>query len=106
MLLLGLAGANCDPAVRSREARPDAGLRTGNSAHFAFSHGEFECPFQAQEMAATIAQVAIEMMLDRLPAIELAVRADTLVQRPSAFLRGMTALPVQFSPTAPVDGDA
>jgi cytochrome P450 len=104
MLLLGLAGANCDPKVRTRAARPDAGLRTGNSSHFAFSHGEFECPFQAQEMAATLAQVAIEMMLDRLPAIELAVRADTLVQRPSAFLRGMTALPVQFSPTSPVDG--
>ncbi|MEO3750644.1 cytochrome P450 [Streptomyces sp. B6B3] len=95
MLLLGLAGANGDPQVR-QEGQPYTG---GNNAHFSFSHGEFRCPFPAQEIAEAIARTGIEVLLDRLPDLELAVSADQLVRRPSPFLRGMTALPVRFTPT-------
>ncbi|MDT0305394.1 cytochrome P450 [Streptomyces sp. DSM 44917] len=71
----------------------------GNSAHFAFSHGEFRCPFPAQEISETIARTGLEVLLDRLPDIDLAVPPETLRRRPSPFLRGMTALPVRFTPT-------
>lgn len=103
MLLLGLAGANNDPQVHVAHGGTD-GFRNGNSAHFSFSHGEFQCPFQAQEIAEVIARSGIEVLLDRLPDIDLAVPVQTLARRPSAFLRGMTVLPVQFSPAPPVGG--
>lgn len=97
MLLLGLAGANCDPDVRP----DDAAHRGGNGAHFSFSHGEYRCPFPAQEIAEIIARTGIEVLLDRLPDIELATSPDSLVRRPSPFLRGMTELPVRFSSAPP-----
>ncbi|OEU96187.1 cytochrome P450 [Streptomyces oceani] len=103
MLLLGLAGANSDPEVHVSAGASD-GFRNGNNAHFSFSHGEFGCPFQAQEIAESISRTGIEVLLDRLPDVDLAVSAQTLARRPSAFLRGMTVLPVQFSPNPPVGG--
>jgi cytochrome P450 len=95
MLLLGLAGANRDPQVH-RHGEPYTG---GNSAHFSFGHGEFRCPFPAQEIAEVIARTGIEVLLDRLPDISLTVPGESLTRRPSPFLRGMTRLPVRFSPT-------
>ncbi|MFC9995804.1 cytochrome P450 [Nocardia sp. NPDC127526] len=102
MLLLGLAAANADPHVRQQVS--DAAVYTGNSAHFAFSHGEYRCPFPAQHIAEIIARTGIEVLLDRLPDIDLAVPAQNLVRRPSPFLRGMTSLPVVFSPVRAVGG--
>jgi len=104
LLLLGLAGANADPKVHVTTAGAETGLRGGNSAHFAFSHGEFQCPFQAQEIAETIVRVGIEVLLDRLPEIELSVPAETLTRRPSSIQQGVTALPVRFSPSPPIKG--
>lgn len=103
MLLLGLAAANADPAIRQHGSRAD-GLHEGNSAHFSFSYGEYRCPFPAQEIAEVIARTGIEVLLDRLPDLDLAVPAQTLVRRPSAFLRGMSALPIRFTPV-PMTGD-
>ncbi len=72
LLLLGLQGANSDPRIRT-----DASALTGgNGAHFSFGHGEHRCPFPAQEVAEVIARTGIEVVLDRLPDIDLAVRAD------------------------------
>ncbi|MER5962584.1 cytochrome P450 [Streptomyces sp. NPDC002057] len=98
MLLLGLGAANTDPLIR--QGLPDGGAaaRGGSGAHLAFSHGEYRCPFPAQEIAEIIVRTGIEVMLDRLPDLELAVPADELVRRPSAFLRGTTSLPVRFTP--------
>ncbi|MFE9453717.1 cytochrome P450 [Streptomyces sp. NPDC006739] len=94
LLLLGLQGANSDPQVRT-----DASALTGgNSAHFAFGHGEHRCPFPAQEVAEVIARTGIEVVLDRLPDIDLAVPAESLARRPSPWLRGLTRLPVRFTP--------
>ncbi|MEV7320475.1 cytochrome P450 [Streptomyces sp. NPDC093970] len=94
LLLLGLQGANSDPQVRT-----DASALTGgNSAHFSFGHGEHRCPFPAQEVAEVIARTGIEVVLDRLPDIDLAVPADSLARRPSPWLRGLTELPVRFTP--------
>ncbi|WP_128375033.1 cytochrome P450 [Streptomyces cavernae] len=98
LLLLGLQGANSDPQVRI----DGSALTGGNNAHFSFGHGEHRCPFPAQEIAEVIARTGIEVVLDRLPDIDLAVPADTLTRRPSPWLRGLSALPVRFTPVPPV----
>ncbi|KQX53233.1 MULTISPECIES: cytochrome P450 [unclassified Streptomyces] len=102
MLLLGLGAANTDPLIRQGAAVADTGAdaaaRSGAGAHLAFSHGEYRCPFPAQEIAETIVRTGIEVLLDRLPDLELAVATEDLVRRPSAFLRGTTSLPVRFTP--------
>ncbi|MFG2626274.1 cytochrome P450 [Streptomyces sp. NPDC048473] len=102
MVLLGLGAANADPYIR-QHLSTSAGTsgQGGNSAHLAFSHGEYRCPFPAQEIAEIIARTGIEVLLDRLPDLELSVPAQALVRRQSAFLRGMTALPVRFTPVRP-----
>ncbi|MGW3823111.1 cytochrome P450 [Streptomyces sp. NPDC005071] len=98
MLLLGLGAANSDPHVRQHLSTGHPSGQGGNSAHLAFSYGEYRCPFPAQEIAETIARTGIEVLLDRLSDLALAVPAQTLVRRRSAFLRGMESLPVRFSP--------
>ncbi|MEW2396857.1 cytochrome P450 [Streptomyces sp. NPDC046862] len=100
LLLLGLQGANSDPRVRTH----GSALTGGNNAHFSFGHGEHRCPFPAQEVAEVIARTGIEVVLDRLPDIDLAVPAGSLARRPSPWLRGLTELPVTFTPTPAVGG--
>lgn len=104
MLLLGLAAANADPHVRQEVVSGDASVHANNNAHFAFSYGEYRCPFPAQQLAEIIVTAGIEVLLDRLPDIDLAVPPQTLARRPSAFLRGMTSLPVRFTPVRDVGG--
>ena len=94
LLLLGLQGANSDPQVRT----DGSALTGGNSAHFSFGHGEHRCPFPAQEVAEVIARTGIEVVLDRLPDIDLAIPAESLTRRPSPWLRGLAELPVRFTP--------
>ncbi|GAB7180690.1 cytochrome P450 [Kitasatospora sp. Ki12] len=94
MVLLGFAGANADPSVRQPDGRP----AEGNRAHMSYSYGEHGCPFPAQEAAEVIATTAIEVLLDRLPDLRLAVAEHALVWRPSAWVRGLVALPVSFTP--------
>ncbi|MCD0485017.1 cytochrome P450 [Streptacidiphilus sp. ASG 303] len=94
LLILGLAAANTDPQVR-----PDAAAgAAGNQAHLSFSHGEHQCPYPAPELAEVMAKAAVEVLLDRLPDVVVAVDADELVWRPSVWMRGLAALPVEFSP--------
>ncbi|MFJ2831301.1 cytochrome P450 [Streptomyces sp. NPDC087263] len=100
LLILGLQGANSDPRVRTDVSA----LTGGNSAHFSFGHGAHRCPFPAQEIAEIIARTGIEVVLDRLPDIDLAVPAESLARRPSPWLRGLTELPVRFSPTRALGG--
>ncbi|MEE4495373.1 cytochrome P450 [Streptomyces sp. BE230] len=98
MLLLGLGAANTDPLVRQSMSGAGTSGQGGNGAHLAFSHGEYRCPFPAQEIAEVIARTGIEVLLDRLPDLRLGVPVADLVRRPSAFLRGSTSLPVRFTP--------
>ncbi|MEU9286337.1 cytochrome P450 [Streptomyces sp. NPDC048275] len=100
LLVLGLQGANSDPQVRT----DGSALTGGNNAHFSFGHGEHRCPFPAQEVAEVIARTGIEVVLDRLPDIDLAVPAESLTRRPSPWLRGLTELPVRFAPTPALGG--
>ncbi|MGP4020816.1 cytochrome P450 [Saccharopolyspora sp. 5N708] len=93
LLVLGLAAANTDPQVRPDTYAGSA----GNQAHMSFSHGEHGCPFPAQEIARVITTTGIEVLLDRLPDVELAVATEALVWRPSVWMRGLAALPVTFT---------
>jgi cytochrome P450 len=100
LLVLSFAAANADPQIR-----PDPRSFTGgNSAFFSFGHGSHRCPYPAQEIAEGIARTGIEVLLDRLPDIDLAVEEAELQWRPSPFIRGLMSLPVVFTPTAPVGG--
>jgi cytochrome P450 len=94
MVLLGFAGANADPTVRQESGRP----AEGNRAYLSFSSGDHGCPFPAREAAEVIATTAIEVLLDRLPDLRLAVTESALVWRPSAWVRALVALPVAFTP--------
>lgn len=98
LLLLGCAAANKDPRLRSAARGP--GERT-NHAHLSFSHGEHGCPHAAQGIAELIAVTGIEVLLDRLPDLELAIPADEVRWRPSPWVRGVVSLPVTFTPAPP-----
>ncbi|MEV0407931.1 cytochrome P450 [Actinoallomurus sp. NPDC050550] len=98
LLVVGLAGGNADPQVRSGL---DVGAG-GNHAHLSFSHGDHGCPYPAPEIAEVIAETAVEVLLDRLPDVRLALPPNELQWRSSFQIRGLTALPVEFSPTPPV----
>ncbi|WP_017571572.1 cytochrome P450 [Nocardiopsis halotolerans] len=99
LVLLGLAGANTDPSVRPTEHAP--GDR-GNHAHLSFSHGAHSCPYPAQEIAEIIAVTGIEVLMDRLPDLDLAVDPADLRWRPSPWVRGVASLPVSFTPVPPL----
>jgi cytochrome P450 len=94
LLVLGLAAANADPQVHPGSFA-DSGI---NRAHMSFGHGEHGCPFPAPELAEVIARTAVEVLLDRIPDVQLAVAPDDLRWRPSLWMRGLFALPVRFTP--------
>jgi cytochrome P450 len=94
LVVLGLAAANTDPDVRPN-SYADA---VGNQAYMSFSHGEHGCPDSAREIAESLVETAVEVLLDRLPDMELATTVEALVWRPSVWMRGLVALPVSFTP--------
>lgn len=95
LLVLGLAAANTDPQVRPPGAPEDG---AGNRAQMSFGHGEHGCPWPAPEVAEVIAQSAVEVLLDRLPDVSLAVEPEALTWVPSVWMRGLAELPVTFTP--------
>ncbi|MEU5364216.1 cytochrome P450 [Streptomyces sp. NPDC005925] len=94
-LVLGLAAANTDPQIW-----PEAHVGAENSAHLSFSNGEHRCPYPAPLLADVIARTAVETLLERLPDLVLVVDPAELTWRPSIWMRGLTALPVEFTPVA------
>jgi cytochrome P450 len=102
LLLLGLQGANNDPAIREGRAVAD-GASGGNGAHFAFGHGARRCPFPAQEIAETVTRTGVEILLDRLPDVEPATPPGGPARRATPWLRGPAALPARFT-AVPVRG--
>lgn len=97
MVMLGYGAANRDPRVRGSQTE-----RMGaNHAHLSFSHGKHACPHAAQGIAELIATTGIEVLLDRLPDIGLAIPEDQVRWRPSPWARGVVSLPVTFTPVSP-----
>ncbi|WP_422070661.1 cytochrome P450 [Streptomyces hoynatensis] len=95
VLLLGLAAANVDPAVRPSPGAP----MYGNRSHLAFTSGPHECP--GQDIGRAITVTGIEVLLARLPDIRLTVEADELTWSASTWSRHLDALPVEFTPRPP-----
>ncbi|MFB7918580.1 cytochrome P450 [Streptomyces sp. NPDC056061] len=95
-VVISLAACNNDPTLGS----PDQ--RLGNRAHLAFSAGPHACP--AADMSMVIAQAALEEVTEALPDMRLAISLDEVRWRPGPFHRALTALPVTFTPTAPLSG--
>ncbi|MGW4803867.1 cytochrome P450 [Kitasatospora sp. NPDC004272] len=93
MLVLGIAGANDDPAVHGPNDL------SGNRAHLAWSAGRHVCP--AKDPARLIVETAIETLLHCLPDLQLAVPAHELEWRPSPWSRALASLPVLYSAFAP-----
>ncbi|GAA2709840.1 MULTISPECIES: cytochrome P450 [Streptomyces] len=94
-LVLGLAAANMDTAVR-----PDLDAPIhGNRAHLAFSGGAHECP--GQDVGRAIAGTGIDALLLRLPDLTLAVEESELTYRSSLMSRHLTSLPVRFTAHRP-----
>lgn len=94
LVIMGIAAANSDPRVR-----PDSYSGSfGNHAQMSFSHGEHCCPFPAPEVGQVIAKAAVEILLDRLPDVYLGVAPEALVWSQSVWMRGLTTLPVEFTP--------
>ncbi|MEU3907315.1 cytochrome P450 [Streptomyces goshikiensis] len=92
MVLLGLAAGNADPQIR-----PDANASVrGNRSHLAFSSGPHECP--GQDIGRAIADTGIEVLLDRLPDVRLAIDASELRWHGTLMSRHLLSLPVRFAP--------
>ncbi|MFE9394941.1 cytochrome P450 [Streptomyces flavidovirens] len=95
-LVLGFAAANTDPQIW-----PEGHVGAeGNSSHLSFSNGEHRCPYPAPQLADVMARTAVEALLERLPDVMLAVEPEELAWRPSIWMRGLTTLPVSFTPVS------
>jgi cytochrome P450 len=92
LLVLGLAAGNMDPEVRPDPAAP----MHGNRSHLAFSRGPHECP--GQEIGRAITDTGVDVLLSRLPDLQLAVTDDQLSWTASTWSRKLDTLPVQFTP--------
>ena len=100
MLLLGLAAGNVDPAVRPDLSKP----LYGNRSHLAFGGGPHECP--GQDIGRAIAETGIDILLTRLPDLQLAVPEDELAWTSAWLSRHLIELPVGFTPRARPEGQA
>ncbi|MFG2287648.1 cytochrome P450 [Streptomyces sp. NPDC048595] len=92
MLLLSLAAGNVDPEIRPDLSQPVH----GNRSHLAFSAGAHECP--GQDIGRAIADTGIEVLLARLPDIELTVDDSELSRRGTLMSQQLVSLPVTFTP--------
>ncbi|MFD7714652.1 cytochrome P450 [Streptomyces sp. NPDC059814] len=92
LVLVSFGAAN----TQSAPAAPDAGARSGASAHLAWSAGPHRCP--AKQPALLIAMTAIEQLTSQLCDAELAVPVSELLWRPGPFHRALAHLPVRFTP--------
>ena len=91
-LIAALAAADRDP---DRFANPEAFdiERADANRHMAFGKGLHVC--LGAPLARLEGQVALEVLLDRLPDLALGVPAEEITWQAS-FLRSLTALPVKF----------
>ncbi|MEU4343494.1 cytochrome P450 [Nocardia sp. NPDC023852] len=93
-VVISMAACNNDPTIRAED-------QTGNRSHLAWGLGPHACP--AQSLAYLIAQDAIDQLLDALPEMRLDPANGTPTWRPGPFHRALTALPVTFPPSAPLN---
>jgi cytochrome P450 len=94
VVYLAIAAADRDP---DRFADPDRfDPRRAETGHLGFGHGIHYClgaPLARMEMA-----IALEILLDRLAGLCLAVEPDEITWGVNSHMRGPAALPVRFTP--------
>ncbi|RRR95868.1 cytochrome P450 [Glycomyces terrestris] len=91
-VVCSMAAANRDEAAFADAAAMDL-ARTPNP-HLAFGAGAHSCLGQA--LARTELQVALEVLLRRLPTLELTVAPDDLQRVEGLLVGGMAAVPVRW----------
>lgn len=92
LVLVSFGAAN----TQSGPATSATGVRSGGSAHLAWSAGPHRCP--AKQPALLIAMTAIEQLTSQLCDAELTVPVSELLWRPGPFHRALVHLPVRFTP--------
>ncbi|WP_411101789.1 cytochrome P450 [Streptomyces sp. cmx-4-9] len=93
LVLVLLEGANFDPAAFADPDVLDL-ERDSPNAHLAFGAGRHFCP--ASALGRTHAEIALEVLVDRLPGLRLAVPAENLVWRTGFIKRLPERLPVAW----------
>lgn len=91
LVLVLVEGANFDPATFPDPETVDL-HRPNAAAHLSFGGGRHYCP--ATALGRRHAQIALEVLLSRLPTLELAVPVDQLVWRTRFMKRIPERLPV------------
>ncbi|MER7727759.1 cytochrome P450 [Streptomyces sp. NPDC096323] len=92
LVLVSFGAANTQSGALGSET----GVRSGGSAHLAWSAGPHRCP--AKQPALLIAMTAIEQLTSQLCDAKPAVPVSELLWRPGPFHRGLVHLPVRFTP--------
>jgi cholest-4-en-3-one 26-monooxygenase len=69
--------------------------------HVAFGFGAHFCLGQA--LARLELRVMFEQLLIRMPDLDFAIDPNDLVRRPANFVSGLEAMPVRFTPSAPLN---
>lgn len=92
LVLAVIASANRDASQFDDPERLD--ITRENNRHLAFGQGAHFC--LGAPLARLEGQIAINTLLRRLPALQLAVPVESLRWRATLVLRGLEALPVQF----------
>ncbi|TDC09187.1 cytochrome P450 [Streptomyces sp. 8K308] len=100
-VLVVLAAADRDPERFADPDRLDLGRR--QNPHLGYGHGIHYC--LGAPLARLEARAALTELLRRLPDVRLAVDDAELRWRGGLIMRGLRALPVEFSPEPNADGD-
>ncbi len=92
-VMLGLAAANWDDTVFAHPDRVD--ITREPNRHVAFGLGMHFC--LGAPLARLEGQIALRVLLERFPQIQLAVPANAIQWRAAVALRGLKALPVRLA---------
>ncbi|WP_345612863.1 cytochrome P450 family protein [Pseudonocardia adelaidensis] len=91
-IFIVLIAANRDP---DRFPDPDRlDIRREPAGHLAFGHGIHHCV--GAPLARLEARIAIGMLVERFPSLELARPAEDLFRTPSVLMHGLESLPLRF----------
>ncbi|MFD7441001.1 cytochrome P450 [Streptomyces sp. NPDC059909] len=93
LVLVLVEGANFDPEVFADPHRVDLD-RENSTAHLSFGGGQHYCP--ATALGKKHAEIALEVLLDRMPGLQLAVPVEQLVWRTGFMKRIPERLPVMW----------
>jgi cytochrome P450 len=92
-IFASVAAANNDPRVFQDPERLD--ITRQPNPHMGFGYGIHHC--LGAQLARLELAVALSVLLDRLPGLEIAIPEEDLSWRAGSALRGLVSLPVNFT---------